>query len=286
MAEPGVIGVNYICTCTMRCARLYPDKPIVATETCATGTTRGWYLEDSPERGYLSAYDKDTDTLFRAREYSWKTVAQADDVLGCYQWNGFEHRGECLWPRLCSQSGAIDLFLQKKDAFYQNLSHWSKMPMLHMLPHMNLPFCPGEPVRVVVYTNCRGSGIVFGRTSLAGGAWRHTAQWSGRRRIRRSRSARWDISGAERRRATNGAERGMPCGFGFVWENEPPRANGRDIALVSCFAEDKDGYAVPDAAPLVSFSCSAHGRIVGTGSGRLRPQPCGSACSADARRAS
>lgn len=65
----------------------------------------------------------------------------------------------------------------------------------------------------------RGSGIVFGRTKpWPPGAWRHTAQWSGRRRIRRSRSARWDISGAERRRATNGAERGMPCGFGFVWK--------------------------------------------------------------------
>ncbi len=266
MAELDVIGVNYNLHLYDAVRRLYPDKPIVATETCATGTTRGWYLEDSPERGYLSAYDKDTDTLFRAREYSWKAVAQADDVLGCYQWNGFEHRGECLWPRLCSQSGAIDLFLQKKDAFYQNLSHWSKMPMLHMLPHMNLPFCPGEPVRVVVYTNCEEAELFLGGQSL------------GRRRVETYSAVEWQApyspqplravgyiggraAASDERRRTGHAVR-----LRLRLENEPPRANGRDIALVSCFAEDKDGYAVPDAAPLVSFSCSAHGRIVGTGS--------------------
>ena len=76
-------------------------------------------------------------------------------VLGAYQWIAFEHRGETVWPRLCSQSGAIDLYLQKKDAFYQNQTHWIEdRPLVHLLPHWNFKGLEGETVSVWAYTNC------------------------------------------------------------------------------------------------------------------------------------
>jgi beta-galactosidase len=40
---------------------------------------------------------------------------------------------------IVSQSGALDLFLQPKDAYYQNQSHWTEKPMVHILPHWNHP---------------------------------------------------------------------------------------------------------------------------------------------------
>ncbi|MBR5539539.1 MAG: beta galactosidase jelly roll domain-containing protein [Clostridia bacterium] len=63
MGEVDVIGMNYNMDMYDTARELYPDKPLLATEFAATSTTRGWYKEDSPARGYMSAYDKDTDAL-------------------------------------------------------------------------------------------------------------------------------------------------------------------------------------------------------------------------------
>ena len=87
-------------------------------------------------------------------------------VSGSFQWIAFEHRGECVWPRLCSVSGAIDLYLQKKDAFYQNKSHWSDTPMVHILPHWNHKGLESEPIKVWVYTNCDEVELFLNEKSL------------------------------------------------------------------------------------------------------------------------
>ena len=75
-------------------------------------------------------------------------------VIGCYQWAAVEHRGEATWPAVCSKSGALDLFLQKKGAFYQNQSHWTDAPMVHIVPHWNFKGMEGQEIPVTVYTNC------------------------------------------------------------------------------------------------------------------------------------
>ena len=96
--------------------------------------TRGWYLPDDPGRGYLTAYDHPTGMFVVDREDTWKGIMARPWITGGFQWAGIEHRGETYWPRLCSQSGALDLFLQPKDAYYQNMSHWTGAPMIHLLP--------------------------------------------------------------------------------------------------------------------------------------------------------
>ncbi len=100
------------------------------------------------------AYDRDTSKSFLGRERTWRFLRERKWIAGGFQWAGIEHRGETVWPRLCSQSGAVDLFLNRKDAFYQNQSLWLEKPMVHLLPHWNLPGREGEPIRVVAYTNC------------------------------------------------------------------------------------------------------------------------------------
>ncbi|UKI38297.1 MAG: DUF4982 domain-containing protein [Clostridiales bacterium] len=99
-------------------------------------------------------------------EKTWKYVAERDWIAGSFQWIAFEHRGECVWPRLCSISGAVDMYLQKKDAFYQNKSHWSSEPMVHILPHWNFSGLEGEIIKVWVYTNCDEAELMLNGKSL------------------------------------------------------------------------------------------------------------------------
>jgi len=267
MAEVDVIGINYNHEDYDACRAKYPDKPIIATETSATSTTRGWYRDDSRERGYYSAYDKDTTPLFRSREFMMRFFASRNDVMGLYQWDGFEHRGECVWPRLCSQAGAIDLFLQRKDAFYQNKSHFSDEPMLHVLPHWNLPLAPGATVPVVAYTTGDAAECWLGDTSC------------GRLTLKRYEAAKWTVPYDPARELRvvaykDGAviaekhisRTGRPVALRLAVDLPVSKANGRDVVLLSCYAVDENGVDVPDAAPTVSFSANRLGTVVATGS--------------------
>ena len=266
MAELDVIGINYNMDMYDDARRLFPGKPLIATEFAATSTTRGWYKEDSAARGYMSAYDKDTDSLFRSREFCWKFLTSSEDILGGYQWDGFEHRGECLWPRLCSQAGAIDLFLRKKDAFYQNLSHWSEDYMIHMLPHWNLPEKDGETVRVVAYTNCEEAELFLGEQSF------------GRQKVEKYATVEWAVPYVDKRVTVIGYSDGKEvakdftertsraCRLSLELDNDGICANGRDIALVSCYVLDEEGRKIPDASPTVYFTSNKLGKVVGTGS--------------------
>ena len=54
----------------------------------------------------------------------------------------------------------IDLFLQKKGAFYQNKSHWTDEPMVHIVPHWNFKGLEGKDILVTVYTNCENVTLI------------------------------------------------------------------------------------------------------------------------------
>lgn len=261
-----VIGINYNLNLLDEIHAKYPKKPILSSECCATGTTRGWYFDDFENKAFLSAYDKDTNRWFLARENTWKFMMEREWLLGAFQWIAFEHRGETIWPRLCSQSGAIDLFLQKKDAFYQNQSHWLNTPMVHLLPHWNWRGLEGEKINVWAYTSCDELALFLNDKPLE------------RKRIEPHGHGEWQVpfeagalevigfqNGEEvcrDRLQTSGAAKALKLRL----DNAPPNANGQAVAVITCFCEDKNGIAVPDAAPFVSFSCNRFGKIVGTGS--------------------
>lgn len=264
--ELDAIGVNYNLDKYKKIHEKYPEKCIFASECCATGTTRGWYDDDCAEKGFLSAYDKDTDSWFLGREKTWKFLSERPWVLGEYQWIAFEHRGEAAWPRLCSQSGAIDLYLQKKDAFYQNQSHWTDKPMIHLLPHWNFKGREGEIIKVVAYTNCDEAELFLNGRSLGRqaiekyghGEW-EVAYEPGELRVDAFREGKLMCSDTQV--TTGKAER-----LALKLENRISEANGVDIAVISCYCTDADGREVPDAAPYVSFNTNSLGSVAGTGS--------------------
>ena len=262
-----VIGINYNHWNYDAVHKNHPDKMIVASECCATGTTRGWYYDDDPQKGYFNAVDHDTNEWFIGRENTWRLFRDRPYISGAFQWIAFEHRGECTWPRVCSQSGAIDLFMQKKDAFYQNQTLFiSDRPLIHVLPHWNREGEEGEPIRVVAYTNCEEAELFVNGKSF------------GKVKIDRPGHAEWSVPyvpGTIKAVGYNGGTpvagdacrtTKNPVGLALKLENEIEKANGRDVALVTCTCVDEDGLEVPDANPFVRFTPNRLGRIVGTGS--------------------
>ena len=262
--ELDIVGINYNLGLYDEVHEKYPEKAIFSSENCATGTSRGWYAPDCKERGYLSAYDKDTNAWFRGREHTWNFIDERDWIMGGYQWAGFEHRGETVWPRLCSQSGAIDLFLQRKDAFYQNQSHWSEKPMIHLLPHWNVDVYDGEPVNVWLYTNCQEAELFLNGNSL------------GRKRVEKNTHLEWNVDYKEGKIEAIGyidgkpsaidvkETAGAPTRLELCLENKMETAN--DVAIITCYTLDSEGRAVPNASPLVEFHTNPFGRIISTGS--------------------
>ena len=200
------------------------------------------------------------------REGTWKHFMERPWVAGEYQWAGIEHRGETVWPRLCSQSGALDLFLQPKDAYYQNMSHWTDTPMVHLLPHWNLQGREGEIIPVWVYTNCEEVELYQDGKSL------------GVQRPDKYTHVEWQVEYRPGVLRVEGRNNGRTVASKTVETTGPAAvlklrledgnvcANNEDVAIVTCWCEDKEGRFVPDASPFIYFSTNRFGKIVGTGS--------------------
>ena len=267
LEELDVVGVNYNWNAYTAIHEKFPDKPVISSENCATGTTRGHYFEDDPTSAYITAYDHDTNSAFKSREYTWKFITERDWMLGGYQWISFEHRGEATWPRVCSQSGAIDLFMQKKDAFYQNKSHWTSEPMVHLLPHWNFEGLEGDSIKVMAYTNCPSlelflNGESQGKRDIekyGHGEWQ-VAYKKGKLEV-----IAYDESGKEVARDEKITSE-KAHSLALRLETPNIKANGEDLAIFTCYVLDKNGNEVPDASPTVKFYCNSVGRIYSTGS--------------------
>jgi len=263
-----VIGVNYNLQHYDSIHETYPDRAVFGSECSSCGTTRGYYFDNKnlvSVEGYVEGYDHDTNKWFISRENTWKFMMERPWTLGEYIWAGFEHRGEGFWPRLCSQSGVIDLYLQRKDSFYQCQSHWLEKPIVHLLPHWNWCGMEGEKIKVFAYTNCSELELFLNGESL------------GKKEIERYGHGEWLVpfskgelkcvvyeNGkivAEDVRKTSGKSYALKLKL----ENDNAVKAG-DIALFTCYVVDEEGNVVPDAYPFVRFFTNAKGVIVGTGS--------------------
>lgn len=264
-----VIGVNYLMDAMEQLHERFPDKAIIATELCATPSTRGWYGENDTTRGYYSAYDKTFYfPLHVSREFSWKWVNKYPWLAGSFQWSGCEYLGETSWPRLCSQSGAIDLFLQKKEAFYVNQSHWTKKPMVYVMPHWNWQGREGDLIRVAVITNCPVLELFLNGQSL------------GRKEIEAYGHGEWQVAYEPGVLCAKGLDKDGNLVAEYTVETtgqpvslELQLMNGLEydgqagsVALVNCICRDAQGRIVPDAAPMLHFTVNGSAEIVGTGS--------------------
>ncbi len=257
-----IIGINYNLSAYDAVREKYPNKMVIASECCAVPSTRGWHLDDCTQRGYFHCYDN---RGANSREGTWKFLREREWVAGCYQWAGIEHRGETMWPRLCSVSGAHDLFLQRKEGFYINKAHWSEEPMVHIYPHWNLEGHEGEVVKVWIYTNCdtvelKQDGKTLDKVS-----------------VEQYGHAEFEVVYHPGKLEAIGYQKGnMVCSDVVETTGEPValelelqnkhELHAKETAVFNCYAVDAQGRRIPNAQPLVQFDSNVAGKIVGTGS--------------------
>lgn len=262
-----VLCLNYNLQAYDELHRRYPDKPFLAGEWCATPTTRGWYAPDDPEKGRVFAGDHDPHNGFSAaREDTAAFTRPRKWVAGGFQWVGVEHRGECKWPRLCSASGAVDLFLLKKDAYYQNQTLLRTEPRVHILGHWNAPADGAKIVPVWVYARADRVELFLNGVSL------------GTRDTRDGRHAEWQVPYAPGElRAVGDKEDAPVCEDVRHTTGKPVKLHlipvEPGMPLFTCECLDEAGRTVPDAAPYVRFRAEGGVRIIATGSDNADPIP-------------
>lgn len=259
------VGINYNLGIYDEVHTARPEKALFASECCATATTRDWNFPSNNAAGRVRDKDTDVNNWFLGREKTWKFLMERDYVLGAYQWAAVEHRGEALWPAICSKSGALDLFLQKKGAFYQNKSHWTDEPMVHIVPHWNFAGLEGTEITVTVYTNCEQLKLYLNGEPL------------GERNIEKYGHGEWGVKYTPGELKAVGfiggkavcedirKSTGRPVGLRLTLDNEF-KANGNDMALFTCECVDSAGNTVPDVCEFVKFFTEAPAKIIGTGS--------------------
>lgn len=202
---------------------------------------------------------------FITRAETEKHLNSEPYIMGGYQWSAFEHRGESQWPRLCSQSGAIDFYLQKKDSFFQNKINWTNEPAVHILPnHWNFKGLNGQPICVAVYTNCQTAELFLNGRSL------------GKKQAERYGVLSWQVAyepGELLCKAQNGSTTvqafvkttGQPETLRLTRMNlDPPTVENVLLFTLECL--DKNGCVVENAAETVRFFCNENGRVLATGS--------------------
>lgn len=263
-ADSDIVSINYNLQNYEAVHSQYPNKAILASECCATGTTRDWNLP-SNTNGRIRDKDRDTNNWFLGREKTWKFLMEQPYVIGAYQWAAVEHRGEATWPRVCSVSGAIDLYLQRKGAFYQNKSLWTDTPMVHIVPHWNFSGLEGKEILVTVYTNCDELELFLNGASL------------GKKEIEKYGHGEWNVAYEAGELKVKGYINGKVVCEDIRKTSKAPKklkltlnnkfeANGTDIALFTCECLDENGLVVPNASEFVRFSTTESAVIVGTGS--------------------
>lgn len=142
-----------------------PHYILYGSETASTVSSRGEYkFPDVEFRGawyqdyHLSSYDLEYPLWATTPDTEFEAQEDNEFSLGEFVWTGFDYLGEPTpynegTPARSSYFGIVDLAGLKKDRFYLYQSHWSKTPVLHLLPHWNWHDKLGQVVPVYCYTN-------------------------------------------------------------------------------------------------------------------------------------
>lgn len=171
-----IIGWNY----ARRYARfrdVYPETPIVYSESASALSTRGYYDPDLPSRpsdygdGYkINSYDLNAAFWSDIPDKEFELMERDDYVAGEFVWTGFDYIGEPTPHDADSRSsyfGIVDLCGFLKDRFFLYRSHWrDDAETVHILPHWNWPDRVGKNVPVFVYTSGDSAELFLNGKSL------------------------------------------------------------------------------------------------------------------------
>jgi beta-galactosidase len=177
-ADLDVTGWNYARR-YLPIREMFPDKPIVYSESASSFSDNGFYRLDLPRSkiDYALAVRKTDGHDLTACEYSdvpdveFHRVEKDSYLAGEFVWTGFDYLGEpspystgfhnALYKDApmadadfarSSYFGIVDLTGVPKDRYYLYRSYWNRTAeTVHLLPHWN--WKPGDRVPVFAYTS-------------------------------------------------------------------------------------------------------------------------------------
>jgi beta-galactosidase len=274
--ELDVIGINYNPWVYDNVRKLFPDKPIIASETGSEVGTRGVYaaerwgsLEGDRARSHVSAYSVNALSPGQPAVKSWPPVAERDFIGGGFVWSGFDYKGEPRpldWPSVTAQFGFMDLCGFPKDGYYYYRAWWNTEPLLHVFPHWNWPGKEGQEISVWVYSNCEEVELFLNGASL------------GKKSVTANQHLEWKVKYAPGKLLAKGIHKGKtikaiqettgaPAAIRLTTDRSKLSADNADVAVVKVEVVDAKGRLVPTAANKISFALAGPGELIGVGNG-------------------
>jgi beta-galactosidase len=275
-SELDVIGINYNPWVYDSMHKLFPGKPMIATETASELGTRGIYATEQWDsftgdraRGYISSYGLCALAPDQPAVKSWAPVASRDFVGGGFVWAGFDYKGEpkpFTWPCINSNLGIMDICGFPKDMYYYYKAAWTSEPVLHVFPHWNWKGREGEELPVWVYTNCDEVELFLNGVSL------------GKKTMPQLDHLEWKVRYAPGRLVAKGLCKGVvvesvvettgaPAAVRLVADRSTLEADDRDLSVLTVQVVDAQGRVVPTASDKVRFTLSGPAKLIGVGNG-------------------
>jgi beta-galactosidase len=263
-----VMGYNYIKHgSTDEHHQKFPWQPGVGTEETTTQGTRGIYFTDA-KRAHSAPVVEGTSggnvekglRHYMARPY----------LAGLFYWTGFDYRGESNpygFPAISSQFGILDTCGFEKDSFRYLKAWWTNEPMLALVPHWNFEGREGQPIDVRAFSNASEVELFLNGKSF------------GKKAVERYGHAAWSVPYAPGVLSAKGFVDGAARLETKVETTTAPKAlrleadraliaaDGRDLAVMTVSAVDREGRAVPTADVPIEFAVEGGGRILGVGNG-------------------
>ena len=139
--------------------------------------------------------------------------------------------------------------------------------MVHLLPHWNFSGLEGKPIKVFAYTNTQSLELFLNGES------------QGRLEIEKYGHGEWTVPYASGKLEVVAYDEdgniiardskittGKPKKLMLRLDTPDIKANGQDIAIITCYTVDENGLEVPNATPTVHFYSNSLGYIYSTGS--------------------
>jgi len=272
--ELDVIGINYNPSVYDSMHKLFPGKPIIATETASELGTRGIYATEQWDgftgdraRGYLASYG--INSLAQTAVKSWSLVANRDFIGGGFVWAGFDYKGEPKpfeWPVINSHFGLMDTCGFPKDMYYFYKAAWLDTPVLHVFPHWNWAGREGQEISVWVYSNCDDVELFLNGVSL------------GKQSMRPLDHLEWKVRYAPGQLVAKGTRKGAivetkiettgaPAAIRLTADRSALTADNVDLAVINVEVVDAQGRVVPTAGNKITFALTGPAKLIGVGNG-------------------
>lgn len=153
-----VMGFNYLQYGYDEFHRLFPDIPLIGSETGSYLSTRDESVSDRSV-SHVSCYGRELwSNLYPWSDTpggTWQYISNRSYVAGGFYWTGIDYYGETGpygWPGITSNFGAMDICGFPKDNYYWHKALWNNEYVLETAVHHCVK--NGEFLDIICYSNC------------------------------------------------------------------------------------------------------------------------------------